>query len=140
FLIGPMLGEVFGSTNQRFHLPTFEAAVQLSLYALLAYLIGSYVAYPALTNRSRLIPRRFQDRIAQPARLEIQWKVGWALVGIGFASLPMFWFVRSLPTLGAVLGQLPWVVDTGLVMLCLYAAYTQRFYTLAVIMPVMLVK
>src|SRR5712691_3641303 len=66
FLVGPMLGEVFSSTDSRFMSPTFEPAVRLSLYGLLAYVVGSYVAYPALTARAQLIPPRFADRMADP--------------------------------------------------------------------------
>jgi len=139
FLTGPMLVEIFGHDRQP-RLSTWETSVQLSLYAFLAYVTGSYVGYPALVGRFRLIPKGFAERMADPARLDAQWKVAWALVWIGVASLPLYQVVRFIPSIGAVYNQGPLMIDSGLVMLSLYAAYGRRKGVFAAVFGVLLVK
>jgi hypothetical protein len=78
--------------------------------------------------------------MADRARLNAQWRVGWALFFIGLVSLPMHFMLYSIPTVRAVWSQLNWLVDTGLVMLCLYAAYARRLHALGPVLAVLLVK
>jgi len=140
FLVGPLLGEVFGTDDMRFASDTFQPAVRLSLYAFLSFLTGSYLVYPALIGRSRLIPARLGEKLADPDRLDAQWIVAWVLIGIGFASLPLYGTLRFIPTFGAVYSKLPQLIDTGLVMLCLYAVYGRRPRVLGIVAAVLLGK
>jgi hypothetical protein len=140
FLLGPMLEELFGAREPPFLLSRLEPAVVLSLHAFLAYVLGSYVVYPLLINRSRLMPVGFMDKLAEPGRLQAQRKVAWILIGIGFASLPAYGTMLGIPTVRSLWSQLPTFIDTGLVMLCLNAVLARRYLALALVALVLLGK
>jgi hypothetical protein len=140
FLFGPIIEQVMTSTNRRSRLPLFDEAFEYSIYGFLAYLLGGYVVYPSLIGRSNLATSRHLERMADPGRLNAQWKVAWWLIAIGFASLPVLRALLSVPTVQAIFGQLHWMVDTGLAMLCLYASHGRRLAVFGVVVLVLLVK
>jgi hypothetical protein len=128
FLLGPLLGDLFSDTEDlRFAAAPIEPAVHLALLGLGTYVLAAYWIYPALTNRKTLIPSGFAQLMAYPHRLNTQQMLAWWLIGIGLACLPIVVFAQQLPTVGAILGQTAALVDTGMVMLCLHAAYGGRW-------------
>jgi hypothetical protein len=132
FLFGPLIGELFSpdTYDPRFTRAPMEPAIQLALVAMGIYVASAYWVYPAMTGRRTLIPANFAQRMADPERLNTQNFVAWSVIGVGLVCLPLLRFSHSLPTVGAVLGQTALLVDTGMLMLCLHAAYSRRWTNL----------
>ena len=133
FLFGPLLGELFGQGQEydyRFARAPMEPAIQLALVALGIYVASAYWAYPALTGRRTVMPPNLVRQMADPVRLRSQHVVGWRFIVVGLCCLPMVGLTQGIPTLGAVLSQTAFLVDTGMMVLCLHAAYSGQWSSL----------
>ncbi len=137
FLVGPVVGELFEPVGDTWLAETRDRAYLLTACGFLAYLIGAYFVFPSLVGRSRLIPNNFARRMADPVRLDAQWKVAWVLIVMGFVGLAFYQLAQSIPTFGAVVCQMPLLIDTGLVMLCLNGAFSGRPASLAAMVGVL---
>lgn len=127
FLLGPLLGEISGQdAGDRFFRYPMEPAIHLALLGMAVYVATSYWLLPFITWRRTLIPPNFARSMANPERLQVQHLVAWNFIIIGLLCSPLMGLTQGLPTIGAVLSQTLFLVDSGLLMLCLNSAYSGK--------------
>ncbi len=137
FLVGPALGEVFGTEDLRFFLHPVEPAAQLALGALASYVFAAYLLMPVLVRRRTLVPDKLVRLGQHPGWVATQVRLGWALVGLGTFGLLTTGMASRIPTLGAVLGQMGQLADAGFLILVVAYVTARRFRPLGWVLAVM---
>lgn len=125
FLIGPPLYELSGLAVSDFRFANRAPAVELALYCMIAFVIGGYVLPPILLGyrlNLRIAWRPFMD----PLRIRAQWQAAKLNVLIGCLSLPLVPVMFSIATVRGVWGQIAFLVETGLVMMCINAVLSNN--------------
>lgn len=127
FLLGPLLGAIFDQTeNFRFTINPIGPAINIALLAMLFYIVAAYWLAPVVFLRRSVIPHVWFDAMQSPDRLKTEEFVAWFLIFTGTIISPFAKFLLFIPTIGAVLSQAGFLVDTGMLMLLIQSRFSGK--------------
>jgi hypothetical protein len=120
FLAGPFLYFLADITPKGVGENYRNAALSLTLYGFLSFLVAGYYIVPSLMG-SRLSMPTAWTALATKERLAVQRKAGYHLLKVGLVSLLLNPIALRIPTVRAIWSTINCLIETGMVMLFINA-------------------